>query len=434
MIRLSGPDAVAIGRLIFRSDSPLGDRIRHVEFGRALNSKQEDIDGGLAWVLKGPKSYTGEDTVEISTHGSAVVLESLVDAAIAAGATMAQPGEFTRRAFVNGNIDLMQAEAVVDLIQSESRGSMSAAYSASSGRLSKQIHQIKEMVVQALSWIEVGLDFVDEDIEPIQQRRTMNLLADAQALIDTLVATFEGTRRRLEGNALVLLGKPNAGKSTLLNALVGEDRAIVASAPGTTRDTVEARAIWGGETVRLIDTAGIRADEKDPVEQEGIDRTWQAAGDADCVLVVLDCTRPWDKTDSEMISRLNGTPVILVINKCDLQNEMAVPSQESKGYKVFEVSAQQGIGLEQLSEATAQQLSETRNHQSIGLTRQRHHDLLTRAGSSVSEAIKLMEQHGLPECSSAALREGLQALGEMLGENADEAILDQIFSEFCIGK
>ncbi len=434
MIRLSGPDAVAIGRRIFRSDSPLGDRIRYVEFGRALNSMQEDIDGGLAWVLKGPKSYTGEDTVEISTHGSAVVLESLVDAAIAAGATMAQPGEFTRRAFVNGNIDLMQAEAVVDLIQSESRGSMSAAYSASSGRLSKQIHLIKEMVVQALSWIEVGLDFVDEDIEPIQQRRTMDLLADIQALIDTLVATFESTRRRMEGNALVLLGKPNAGKSTLLNALVGEDRAIVATAPGTTRDTVEARVIWGGETIRLIDTAGIRADEKDPVEREGIDRTWRAAGDADCVLVVLDCTKPWDETDSEMISRLNGTPAILVINKCDLQNEIAVPSQASKGHKVFEVSAQQGTGLEQLSEATAQQLSETRNHQSIGLMRQRHHDLLTRAGSSVSEAVKSLEHHSLPECSSAALREGLRALGEMLGENVDEAILDQIFSEFCIGK
>ena len=433
MVRLSGPDAMAIGRRIFRSDIPLGDRIRFVEFGLALNAKQEDIDSALAWALKGPKSYTGEDTVEISTHGSVVVLECLVEASIAAGATLAQPGEFTRRAFVNGNIDLMQAEAVVDLIQSESSGGMSAAYAASSGRLSKQVDQVKKMVVQALTWIEVGLDFVDEDIEPIQQRKTMDLLTDAQARIDTLVSTFESARRRREGHALVLLGKPNAGKSTLLNALVGEDRAIVASAPGTTRDTVEARAVWRGETVRLIDTAGIRDHEKDPVEREGIDRTWRAAADADCVLVVLDCTKPWDETDSGMISRLNGTPAILVVNKCDLQNEITVPPHVLNGRKVFEVSAREGSGLDQLSEAAAQQLTQTRNHQSIGLTRQRHHDLLTRAGRSIGEAAKSLVQ-GLPECSSAALRESLLAIGEVLGENVDEAILDQIFSEFCIGK
>jgi tRNA modification GTPase len=434
MVRLSGPDAMAIGRQIFHSDIPLGDRIRFVEFGRVLNANQEEIDSALAWVFKGPKSYTGEDTVEISTHGSVVVLESLVGASIAAGATLAQPGEFTRRAFVNGNIDLMQAEAVVDLIQSESRGGMSAAYAASSGLLSKQVHQVKEMVVQALSWIEVGLDFVDEDLEPIQQQKTMDLLADAQARIGTLVSTFEGARRRREGHALVLLGKPNAGKSTLLNALVGEDRAIVASAPGTTRDTVEARTVWRGETVRLVDTAGIRADEKDPVEREGIDRTWRAAGDADCVLVVLDCTEPWDQADSEMISRLNGTPVILVVNKCDLQNEMTVPAEVLDGRQLFEVCARDGSGLDQLSEATAQRLSQTRNHQSIGLTRQRHHDLLTSAARSIGEAATSMDRDGLPECASAALREGLLAIGEVLGENVDEAILDKIFSEFCIGK
>ena len=433
MIRLSGPDAVAIGQQIFRSDSQLGDRLRHVEFGLALNAKQEEIDSALAWVLNGPRSYTGEDTVEISTHGSVVVLESLVDAAIHAGATLAQPGEFTRRAFVNGNIDLIQAEAVVDLIQSESRGSMSAAYAGSGGHLSKQVHQIKEMVVQALSWIEVGLDFVDEDIEPIQQRKTLDLLGNAEERIDMLVSTFETARRRREGSALVLLGKPNAGKSTLLNALVGEDRAIVASNPGTTRDTVEARAIWRGETVRLIDTAGIRGGEKDSVERESMDRTWRAAADADCALVVLDCTRPWDKTDSQMISRLNGTPVILVINKCDLPIEMAVPTRASNGHQVLEVSAREGTGLDRLSEVTAQQLSQTHDHQSIGLTRQRHHDLLIRAGSSTGEAATSMAQ-GLPECAGAALREGLQVLGEVLGENVDEAILDQIFSEFCIGK
>lgn len=434
MVRLSGPDAVAIGRRIFHSDRPLGDRSRYVEFGRVVNTCGEDIDSGLAWVLKGAASYTGEDTVELSTHGSMVVLERLVEAAIAAGAAMAQPGEFTRRAFLNGKLDLVQAEAVVDLIQSEGQEGMSAAYAASSGRLSTHVSEIKSIVVQALSWIEVELDFAEEDIEPQEQRQVMELLADAGTRIHRLTSTFETARRKREGHSLVLLGRPNAGKSTLLNALVGEDRAIVASTPGTTRDTVEARILWRGETVRLIDTAGIRTGEMDPVEREGIDRTWRAACDADCVIVVVDSTQSWDQSDSDMISRLNGAPCILAINKCDLGKQVMVPPQITEGRTLLKVSARDGTGVDRLGEVTLQQLEKTRREHGIDLLRQRHHDLLTRAADRIREASELTDDQGQPECSSAILRESLQALGEMLGDNVDEAILDQIFSEFCIGK
>ena len=434
MVRLSGPEAVAIGRRIFHSERPLGDRSRYVEFGRVANVHGEEIDSGLAWVLQGAASYTGEDTVEISTHGSMVVLEGLVEAAIAAGAALAQPGEFTRRAFLNGKLDLVQAEAVVDLIQSEGQEGMSAAYAASSGLLSSHVGEIKGMVVQALSWIEVELDFAEEDIEPQQQRQIMELLAEAGTRIDRLTSTFETARRKREGHSLVLLGRPNAGKSTLLNALVGEDRAIVASTPGTTRDTVEARIIWRGETVRLMDTAGIRTGEMDPVEQEGIDRSWRAARDADCVIVVVDSTLPWDQSDSDMISRLNGAPCILAINKCDLSKEVELPAEITEGRSLLKVSAREGAGVDRLGEVTLQQLAKARSEHGIDLLRQRHHDLLCRAGDRLREASGLMDGQGQPECSSAILRESLQALGEMLGENVDEDILDQIFAEFCIGK
>lgn len=434
MVRLSGPEAIAIGRQIFHSDNRLGDRLRHVEVGRVLNASCHEIDSALAWAFRAPASYTGEDTVEITTHGSVVVLESVVDAAIARGATLAQPGEFTRRAFVNGNIDLVQAEAVVDLIQCQSRGSMYAAYVASSGRLSNEVHQIKARIVQALSWIEIGLDFTDEDIDPVHQRATLELLTEAAVHLDRLVATFESTRRRQEGFCVVLLGRPNAGKSTLLNALVGADRAIVASTPGTTRDTVEARAIWHGETVRLIDTAGIRTDDVGPVEREGMERSWRAASGADCAVVVLDGSKPWSQDDAMLLSRLNGTPTIVAMNKCDLPSVMRVPSQMLGARQLFQVSALDGTGLNQLRESAAEQLLTTIAPLDIGLLRQRHHDLLNRARVGIDEAAKSISEEGLPECASATLREALEAVGAVLGENVDEEVLDQIFSEFCIGK
>jgi len=394
----------------------------------------DDIDSALAWAFKAPASYTGEDTVEISTHGSVVVLECLVDAAIAHGATLAQPGEFTRRAFLNGRIDLIQAEAVVDLIQCQSRGSMSTAYHASCGQLSQQVQQIKVKVIQALSWIEVGLDFTDEDIDPIQQTKTLNLLAAAANDIEQLVESFESARRRHEGFSVVLLGRPNAGKSTLMNALLAEDRAIVDSAPGTTRDTVEARIIWRGENVRLIDTAGIRTDDTGSIEREGMARTWRAVADADCVVIVLDGSKPWDEDDAALLSQLNGTPTLLALNKSDLQRAMCLPPEVSVECAAFEVSALDGAGLDELSKAASGQLSRPRSGLGLGLLRQRHHDLLTGAGSSIDKAVGLISEEGLPECASAALRDCLGAVGAVLGENVDEAVLDQIFAEFCIGK
>ena len=432
LVRLSGPDAIAIGRRIFRSDAVLGERPRRVQFGRVLDAAGEEVDTALAWVLAGPSSYTGEDTVEISTHGSAVVLESLVEAAMAGGAVMAQPGEFTRRAFMHGNIDLVQAEAVVDLIQCESRGSIASAYAAASGRLSGEVRRIQEQLVKALSWMELGLDFSEEDLEPVERRRTQKMLRDAALGIQTLTATFESARRRQEGFRLVLMGRPNAGKSTLLNALAGEDRAIVASTPGTTRDLVEGRVVWRGESVRLIDTAGIR-EESDPVEREGMARTWRAAAESDCAVVVMDTSSPWDEEDGALMSRLNGIRAIVALNKCDLCTKLRLPPEILKQRRALAVSALDGTGLDELREAAAETMFSDATDLSAGLLRQRHHDLLVRAHAAIDDSIEA-EGEGLPECASAALKNSLQALGEILGENVEEAVLDEIFAEFCIGK
>lgn len=433
MVRLSGPDAIAIGRQIFRGTGRFGDRAKQIEFGRVLDADCCEIDTALAWAFHAPASYTGEETVEISTHGSAVVLEHVVESALARGATLAQPGEFTRRAFMNGTIDLVQAEAVIDLIQAESRGSLVSAYAAANGRLSGEVRHIKAQIVQALSWIELSLDFTEEDVEPVQQQRTSRLLREVSVRISGLAATFESARRRQEGYRLVLLGRPNAGKSTLLNALLGEDRAIVAPTPGTTRDLVEGRAIWRGETIRLFDTAGIRV-ETDPVERDGIDRTWRAAAEADCAVVVMDCTKTWDAEDGALLSRLSGMPAVIAMNKCDLPSRLELPMAVLRQHGSLSVSALDGTGLDQLRAAAQERLFSRVSPQDAGVLRQRHSDLLIRAGKGVEEAATSIDEGAFPECGSAALRESLAAIGEVLGERVDEVVLDQIFSEFCIGK
>ena len=433
IVRLSGPAALSISQQIFRSRPPLGKRVRYVEYGRIWAGGRA-IDTGVAWVFAAPHSYTGEDTVEISCHGSMVVLESVVEEALRLGAVAAAPGEFTRRAFLNGRLDLLEAEAVIDLIQASSKAHLDSAYGLASGRLSKMVKELKSQLVKMLSLLEIGLDFSDEDIDSIGRQEIHTALRKVVESSLRLAETFEGTRRRQEGYLVVLIGRPNVGKSTLLNVLLGEDRAIVTPVPGTTRDLVEGRTTWAGETIRLVDTAGIRQSHN-PIEKEGIERASQAVGEADVVLAVFDSSTESCDDDIAVLDLLpSDKKSIAVFNKIDLPGTSTRFKIEARTSVAIEISALREFGIEKLKREVAAQLPHRAKIDGIGITRQRHQDCLLRVAKSSAVAEELMRSSQPDECVVAELQDALNALGEMLGETVEEEVLDSIFSQFCIGK
>ena len=433
IVRLSGPAALSIGQQIFRSRPPLGKRVRYVEYGRVWAGGRA-IDTGVAWCFAAPHSYTGEDTVEISCHGSMVVLESIVEEALRLGAVVAGPGEFTRRAFLNGRLDLLEAEAVIDLIQASSKAHLDNAYGLASGRLSKMVKDLKRQLVKMLSLLEIELDFSDEDIDTIGHQEIEAALSAVVESSRRLAETFEGTRRRQEGYLVVLIGRPNVGKSTLLNVLLGEDRAIVTPLPGTTRDLVEGRTTWAGETIRLVDTAGIRQS-YNQIEKEGIERASQAAGEADVVLAVFDSSTEWCEDDIAVLDLLPpDKKSIAVLNKIDLTGAIARSKIEARTSVSVEISALRGFGIEKLKKEAMAQLPHRAEIDGIGITRQRHQDCFLRVAKSGAVAEDLLGSNQPVECIIAELQDALNALGEMLGETVEDEVLDSIFSQFCIGK
>lgn len=432
-MRLSGPAALSISQQVFRSRRPLGERIRYVEYGRIWAGGRA-IDTGVAWCFAAPHSYTGEDTVEISCHGSMVVLESVVEEALRLGAVAAAPGEFTRRAFLNGRLDLLEAEAVIDLIQASSKAHLDNAYGLASGRLSKMVKEFKRQLVKILSLLEIGLDFSDEDIDNIERQEIQAALGEVVESSLRLAETFEGTRRRQEGYSVVLIGRPNVGKSTLLNVLLGEDRAIVTPLPGTTRDLVEGRTTWAGETIRIVDTAGIRQSHN-LIEKEGIERASQAAGEADVVLAVFDSSTESCEDDMAVLDLLpSNKKSIAVFNKIDLTGAITRSKIGARTSVSVEISALREFGIEKLKREVTAQLPHRAEIDGIGITRQRHQDYFLRVAKSGAVADELLRANQPDECIIAELQDALNALGEMLGETVEEEVLDTIFSQFCIGK
>ena len=430
LVRLSGPKAMEIGREVFRCTPPLGSRPRHVEYGRVTDGER-DLDRGLAWFFESPHSYSGEDTVEISTHGSAVVLEALVQAAIASGAVLAAPGEFTRRAFTNGRLDLLQAEAVIDIIRANSRAGLDNAYGQASGRLSGLVNELKQIVVSSISSLELELDFSEEDNEPVGEESIQHELRRALTMVSRLIDTFEGTRRRQTGVVVCLLGLPNAGKSTLFNSMLGDDRAIVAPQPGTTRDLIEARTTWSGETVRLMDTAGFRTP-SDAIEREGVQRTLRCVAEADLVLVVVDCSEAWREIHADLLTLVEDKDAFLVSNKCDLPSRFSVPAHISM--PAVKVSGLHGEGVAELQNIAVRRFPPPKSVDGVGLAQERHRDCLLRMANATASALDGVAVGQPHECVVVELRTALAVLAEMLGETLDEEILDRVFSEFCIGK
>jgi tRNA modification GTPase len=436
MVRLSGPLALSIGqRLFFTKHNSFGHKPRYVEFGHILDHAGARLDTGLAWYFQGPASYTGEDTVEISSHGSLIVLECLVQAALNLGARLAEPGEFTRRAFLNGKLDLLQAEAVVDLIQAGSRQGLADAYGLASGRLSERVRSFKSLLVHSLALVEADLDFSEEeDIGGITRQEILSLVGECLGLCTALLDTFTGAKRRQDGCLVALVGPPNAGKSTLLNTLLAEDRAIVTPLPGTTRDLVEGRLYLDGELIRLVDTAGIRST-SDPIETQGISRSKQVIAEADLCLVILDQSVPFDFDFFSLIPDLSSSNVVLAINKIDLPSLADFDSLLPINFSAqIALSAKNGEGIEALKACIIENLPQSNSVDGLVITRERHHDILTNLSQSLICVQNMLHSSELLECIADELRFSLSIIGELLGEDIREDVLDRIFSDFCIGK
>ncbi len=428
IIRLSGPRALPIAKRIFRGTQPLGRQPRKIQYGEFLDAQQAVIDTGLAWYMQGPGSYTGEDTVEMSTHGSELVVQLLVNAALAAGAIVAEAGEFTQRAFLNGRLDLLQAEAVLDLIQAGTRQDLSKALGATSGRLSADIGRLRDGILDAVVQVEAEIDFTDEDIDPTSLGKVQNQLGDVLIRLRQLRQGYAGIKRRRDGWMVLLAGPANVGKSTLLNALAQEDRAIVSATPGTTRDWLDARVVWDGELLRLVDSAGLRNSE-DVVEKAGVERTRKLAHEADVILFVLDGSQPWpgELEDSDVLRASH----LLVLNKRDLAIRSQVPADVESAKVVLSVSAKAGDGLQALQESVMASLPRHLGERE-GIFRERHEELLRGCEEAIVEALDTLVAE--PEKAAADLREALVKASSLLGEDVEEIVLDRIFQEFCIGK
>ena len=430
VIRISGSEALAIADKIFRGVSrPSATGERKVLRGRIVGDDEEVIDEVLLTVYRNPKSYTGEDLVEISGHGGTLVAARVLATTLSAGARMARAGEFTERAFLNGKLDLTQAEAVMDLISAQTPRAARAAALQLEGTLGSEVRILREELLQCVAHLEAYIDFPEEGIDPESGAALRKRMEGIALHIERLLATAgEGILLR-EGITLALCGAPNAGKSSLMNRLLGTERSIVNATPGTTRDTIEAAASLGGYPFRIIDTAGLR-ETNDPVEQEGVRRARKAAEDADLRIHLVDAS-----TTGESVQPLFEDELLL-LNKVDLLDDLP-PSSLLSPSKALRISCKTGDGIAELVQVIVQKVtgrseSEATTHAtSISA---RHRDCLERAHAALKVAIKLLAAEEPPELIAVELRCSLAAVGEIVGDAGTEEILGKIFSSFCIGK
>ena len=431
MVRIAGSDARNIAAAMLRLS-------HEMEAGRALFGEliepatRERIDEVVITFFARPHSYTTDDVVEISAHGSPVVLRHVIELATAAGARLAEPGEFTMRAFLNGRIDLTQAEAVRDLIESQTLYQAKVAAQQLEGALSKRLQPVKKKLVDMIAVMEAGIDFAEDDVAVLPPDEIRQRINAIQQPLEELRASFAYGRIVHEGFTLAIVGRPNVGKSSLFNRLVERERAIVTATPGTTRDLVTETVALGGIPVKLIDTAGIRQ-AHDEAESIGIRKSYEALSEADMVLVVLDCTQPLSSEDTELLGACRGRRALAVANKVDLDGARPLGVDD---YKVFCTSALKGNGIEQLRQEILSQISGNSGseHESGFLTNVRHQRLVEESIMSLEAARQAVERRIPHEMIMLDLYGALRPLDAITGETTTDDILNLIFSSFCIGK
>ena len=443
IVRVSGEGCAALCERVFRAANgkPLADQPpRRMVFGEMLDREGRVIDRGLAVRFPGPNSYTGEESAEFHCHGSPVVLRELLSALFAAGARQAGPGEFTKRAFLNGRMDLTEAEAVIDLINAETAAAARNAAAQLDGGLRRKLEPIQDALLEVTSRFYAVVDYPDEDIEDVRPEEIAAALTSAASGLGALLATAGRGRVLKNGVRTAIVGRPNAGKSSLLNALAGYDRAIVTDIPGTTRDTVEESAVCGGVLLRLIDTAGIRATD-DPVERLGVERSRQAVVSAELVIALIDGTGDITEEDREILELARTSPHYIVAeSKSDLlppgeARVLSLPRGVRGPDAYLSLSSVAPGGLRPLERALARIFPAGDPGEAGGLlTDQRQEDAARRALDAVERAKAALDAGMTPDAVLTDAEEALDALGELTGRTAKEEIVSRIFSRFCVGK
>ncbi len=439
IIRISGPEALEVAEKMFKpaaNKKKLSEQKTYtIHYGHICDG-DEKIDEVLLLLMKKPHSYTAEDTVEIDCHGGVIVMKKILELSVKCGARLAEPGEFTKRAFLNGRIDLSQAEAVIDVIKSKNDYALQSSVSQLSGSMSRKVKNLREKIIYEIAFIESALDDPEHiSLEGYPERLSETLKPIEKELSDS-IGTFDNGRIMTEGIKTVILGKPNAGKSSLMNVLLGEERAIVTEIAGTTRDTLEENIHLHGLSLNLIDTAGIRETE-DVVEKIGVERARKIADEADLILYVVDGSKKLDENDREILDLIRGRKVIVLLNKTDL--ETVITEEELKkecGQEVIPVSAKEEQGIERLEEKIQEMFlkGNLNFNDQVMLTNVRHKTAMEQALNSLKLVDASIEK-GMPEdFFSIDLMDAYEQLGTIIGESLEEDLVNEIFSHFCMGK
>ena len=438
IVRISGSEALEIADRVYKGKETITEVPTHtIHYGHIMDG-EETVDEVLVMVMRGPRTFTGEDTVEINCHGGTYVVSRVLETVLKAGARPAEPGEFTKRAFLNGKMDLSQAEAVIDVITSENEYALQSSISQLKGSVKNRIKEIREKIIYHTAFIETALDDPEHISLDGYPKRLAEEVGQLQEKLSELIASSENGRILKEGIRTVILGKPNAGKSSLLNALVGEERAIVTDIAGTTRDALEETIAFQGITLNLIDTAGIRETE-DVVEKIGVGRAIEKAEEADLILCVFDAARPLDENDREILKVIGGKQAILLLNKTDLAaalSEEELRAMTGGSYPIVQISAKEQTGLSVLTEQIRALFyqGEISVQDELYITNARQKRALQDAAEGlqrVQESILL----GMPEdFYSIDLLAAYEALGTITGETVGEDLVNEIFSRFCMGK
>ena len=437
VIRVSGPDSLAIVRRFFAGrEQPGRENARKLLYGHILDGKGQVVDEVLAVYMPGPHSYTGEDVCEIQCHGGREALQEILRLTFQAGARPAEPGEFTKRAFLNGRLDLAEAESVMDIINARSRQALAAANRGHEGGLSRQVKALRKTLRDLVVQLEACIDYPEDDIE-VTYDRTVSTLEEGKKAVETLVRRGTAGRILREGLRTAIVGRPNVGKSSLLNSLLQADRAIVSNIPGTTRDIIEEQMTIGGIPLVLTDTAGLR-DTDDLVEKIGVERSLAALEDAQLALVVLDGSQSLSGEDQELLRSLKERKKLILVNKSDLPQVLDTEGlrREYGSADVIVLSVKTGEGLEQVEQWLRDFVyGEGSDSESSSMTQNaRQQDLLEKALQSLEDALEGARQHLPYDCLTIDLTQTLHDLGEITGEDVPDEIIDEIFAQFCVGK
>ncbi len=441
IVRISGDKSIDLIDKIFKSkkNKKLSQyKSRRITYGYIIDKKtDEKIDEVLVSYMKAPNTYTKEDIVEINCHGGMISVKKILELVLSLGARVADPGEFTKRAFLNGRIDLAQAEATMDLISAKTEKGFDLALNQLEGFLSKEVLKLRKKLLEMLAHIEVSIDFAEEDIDQVTLDFLLKNSKEIEKEIEKLLDTAHTGKIIREGLSTVIVGKPNVGKSSLLNALIRESRAIVTDIPGTTRDIIEEHFSVRGIPLRLIDTAGIRETE-DVVEKIGVERSKELFNLADLIIVMLDASGDLTKEDKEIIELISSKKALIIINKTDLPQKLKINHVKDiiGNKKIIEISIIEGRGIEEIEDALVDMVyqGEVRAKDSVLITNIRHKNALERALKSIEDGIKAIKEELSLDFIEVDVKDTWEALGEITGDTVGEDILDHIFKNFCIGK